>query len=323
MIREATTDDAAAIAGVRVASWRATYAGLVPDAILARMDVARDEAWITDRIEHEGGRGTLVVEDGDGRVAGYAMTSACEDEDAAGLGEVQAIYLAPDARGHGLGRPLLEAAVGRLHEAGFGTVVLWVLDGNAPARRFYERAGFVGDGARRSLDFDGTAVDEIRYRRAATAPDYHPVVTTDAAPTVPPAVRIPERIRAFLEVPRVVSVATIGADGAPHQAAAWFRLDPDDRILLNSRTPRRWPADLRRDGRCSIAVIDADDGLRWIGVQGVVETIIDDVELARDDICDLAVRYASDTPEQLAAFRSQGRISFRIRITGLHDHLDG
>lgn len=148
-------------------------------------------------------------------------------------------------------------------------------------------------------------------------------MTTGNASTLPPAIPIPDRIRAFLEVPRVVSVATIGADGAPHQAAAWFRLDPDDRILLNSRTPRRWPADLRRDGRCSISVIDHDDAWRWVGVQGVVETIIDDVERARDDICELAVLYGGDTRERIAAFRSQGRISFRIRITGLHDHLDG
>lgn len=166
VIRAAVPGDAAAIAAIRVASWRATYAGLVPAPILARMDVAPNEAWIADRIEHEGGRGTLVVESADGAVAGYAMTSPCEDDDASGLGEVQAIYLSPGARGRGLGRPLLEAAADRLGDAGFTVIVLWVLDGNGPARRFYEAAGFVTDGARRCLDFDGTAVDEVRYRRA-------------------------------------------------------------------------------------------------------------------------------------------------------------
>lgn len=133
---------------------------------------------------------------------------------------------------------------------------------------------------------------------------------------------IPVHVRAFLEAPLAASVATTGPDGAPHQAIAWYRLDPDDRILLNSRSPRRWPADLLRDGRVSMAVLDEHDAARWVGLSGLVETVIDDVEQARDDICDLAVRYGDTDPETFAAFRSQPRISFRIRIVAIHDHLD-
>ena len=84
-------------------------------------------------------------------------------------GEIEAIYLAPEARGTGLGRPLLEAAAAGLARAGFATAVLWVLTANEEARRFYERAGFRPDGAARSLDFDGTPIEEIRYRRALSA----------------------------------------------------------------------------------------------------------------------------------------------------------
>ena len=32
------------------------------------------------------------------------------------------------------------------------------------ARRFYQAAGFRADGARSTIDFDGTPIDEIRYR---------------------------------------------------------------------------------------------------------------------------------------------------------------
>jgi PPOX class probable F420-dependent enzyme len=135
-------------------------------------------------------------------------------------------------------------------------------------------------------------------------------------------VSIPEAIRRFLEVPQVATLATTGIDGEPHQAVVWFRLDPDDRILLNSRSPRRWPADLLRDGRVSLAIVDAADGHRWVGLTGVVETVIDDVEKAREDICALAERYADNGPETLATFRSQPRISFRVRVTQVHDHRD-
>lgn len=166
VVRAATVADAHAIATIRVASWRATYAGMVPAGILDRMDVARIEAWIDGRIADSQRQGTLVVEDASGSVAGYALTAPARDDDAAGLGELEAIYLDPEARGRGFGRPLLDAALAELATAGFATVVLWVLTANASARHFYERAGFRPDGAVRNLDFDGTAIEEIRYRRA-------------------------------------------------------------------------------------------------------------------------------------------------------------
>ena len=132
---------------------------------------------------------------------------------------------------------------------------------------------------------------------------------------------IADRVRDFLAEPNVATIGTIGADGAPHQAVAWFRLDPDDRILLNSRYPRRWPADLQRDPRVSLAIQDSADPMRWIGIGGVVDTVIEDVTVAREDICDLARRYEDAAPARLAEFRSQPRISFRIRIVTIHDHL--
>ena len=169
IVRRATADDARAVAEIRVASWRATYAGIVPSTILERMDVARNEAWIAGLIAEPGGRAVFVVEDGTRRVAGYALTAPAGDEDAAGLGEVEAIYLDPGTVGRGLGRRLLDAAVGELIAAGFETIVLWVLTDNGRARRFYERAGFGPDGAARMLDFDGTRIEETRYRRDTSA----------------------------------------------------------------------------------------------------------------------------------------------------------
>jgi GNAT superfamily N-acetyltransferase len=164
-IRDAVAADAEAIAGIRVASWRATYAGVVPQSVLDRLDVARNVAWLTERLADPGTTSDLVIEDG-GRVVGYALLAVARDPDADGLGEVEAIYLAPGATGRGLGGSLMDAAVARLAAAGHFAVVLWVLTANAGARRFYERAGFFPDGAARMLEFDGTPIEEIRYRRS-------------------------------------------------------------------------------------------------------------------------------------------------------------
>ena len=107
-----------------------------------------------------------VVEES-GVVRGFAATRPSRDDDAApGTGEVNSIYLAPEAWGRGLGQELLEHATSDLQVRGFAPLVLWVIEGNLRGRRFYERTGWQPDGARQSVDFDGVPVDEIRYRRA-------------------------------------------------------------------------------------------------------------------------------------------------------------
>jgi PPOX class probable F420-dependent enzyme len=139
---------------------------------------------------------------------------------------------------------------------------------------------------------------------------------------LPPATPIPGHIREFLERLLYPTLATVGGDGTPHQAVIWYRLEPDDRILVNSRGPRRWPDELRTDGRASLAFTDLDDPMRWVGLQAVVEEVIDDVTTAREDIVALAVRYDEADEDSVASFRSQQRITFRLRIVAVHDHLD-
>jgi PPOX class probable F420-dependent enzyme len=132
-------------------------------------------------------------------------------------------------------------------------------------------------------------------------------------------------VREFLAADRFASIATIDPDGAPRQAVVWYRLDGDE-IVLNSRVGRRWPTNLVRDARISLTVIDAADGYRWVGLTGSVTAITDQV-IAQADIAEMARRYHADDPakaERLISgqFERQERISFRVRIDAVHDHLD-
>jgi PPOX class probable F420-dependent enzyme len=135
---------------------------------------------------------------------------------------------------------------------------------------------------------------------------------------------LPDHVRAFLAQLHPASVATVDADGAPRQTVAWYALEADGRILLNSRMDRRWPANILRDRRVALAVVDGADQYRWLGITGVVDEVVDDVEVAREDIVRLAHRYHPEGPRagMIADFRTQPRITFRVRITGLHDHLE-
>lgn len=133
---------------------------------------------------------------------------------------------------------------------------------------------------------------------------------------------MPANVREFLERPLYATIATVGAGRAPHQAVIWYRLEPDERVLVNSRSPRRWPRELEEERQASLAFTDLDDPLRWVGLETVVEDVVRDVALAREDIVALAVRYGEDDDDSVAAFRTQQRISFRLRIIAVADHLD-
>jgi GNAT superfamily N-acetyltransferase len=58
----------------------------------------------------------------------------------------------------------MAAARERLRRTGVAQAVLWVLDGNIAARRFYERDGWRCDETHRTRSYGGVPVDEVRYR---------------------------------------------------------------------------------------------------------------------------------------------------------------
>ena len=139
-------------------------------------------------------------------------------------------------------------------------------------------------------------------------------------PNPEPAV-LTDGVRHFLQEPHFASLATVGESGAPNQAVVWYRLEPDGRVLLNSREGRRWPSNLKRDPRLNLAVFWGEDPNRWVGITGLVEEVIEDFERARDEIVALAHRYDDASESSIATFRSQQRVSFLIRILRVHDHL--
>ena len=76
----------------------------------------------------------LVADNGDGATAGAVC---CVSFGATGW--IGALGVAPEARRHGLGRALTEAAIARLHDRGATTVLLFATDMGRP---LYERLGF-------------------------------------------------------------------------------------------------------------------------------------------------------------------------------------
>jgi PPOX class probable F420-dependent enzyme len=131
-------------------------------------------------------------------------------------------------------------------------------------------------------------------------------------------------VRAFLDAPRFATIATTDPDGRPRQAVVWYRLDGNE-LVINSAVGRRWPTNLVRDPRIAVAVPDSADGLRWVGLTGVAAAI-EDQPSAQADIAEMAQRYHAADPgkaDELIRdrFTRQARISFRVRLDAVHDHL--
>jgi DNA-binding MarR family transcriptional regulator/GNAT superfamily N-acetyltransferase len=84
------------------------------------------------------GRDCCWVAEKGGRIAG-AVFVVEEDAETAKL---RMLYVEPDVRGGGVGRRLIDEAVGFAGKAGYRRLTLWTNDNLTAARRLYERAGF-------------------------------------------------------------------------------------------------------------------------------------------------------------------------------------
>jgi GNAT superfamily N-acetyltransferase len=162
-IRDATVDDADAVALVHIHGWQWGYRGLLPGEYLDGLSAERRaEQWRSWLLEPGRTRTRLAEENG--ACVGFAVSGPSRDPGADDdTGEVYAIYVEEDVAGTGVGTELLGSAIAWLTERGFARATLWVLEGNARGRRFYEREGWTLDGAAKSDPREDVTMDEVRY----------------------------------------------------------------------------------------------------------------------------------------------------------------
>lgn len=142
-IRRATLNDAPAIGalGVRLALQHHGY-----DA--QRFFIfGADETTFTDYFAEQLQRDdvAILVAEIESQIVGFVFTRI-EPASIEALSDVSGwihdIFLDESARGHGLGKALLEAAINALRELGANTLMLAVSPKNETARRVFEKQGF-------------------------------------------------------------------------------------------------------------------------------------------------------------------------------------
>jgi ribosomal protein S18 acetylase RimI-like enzyme len=166
--RPGTPADASAIARVHIASWQWAYRGLIPDDYLDDLsspaNVERRLAmWQSILADHRLGRRVWVAVLAD-EIVGFCHVGPSGVPDfPPKTGEVLSLYLDHNAAGQGIGRELFARAVGDLRQMEYQGAVLWVLEGNTRASRFYAAADWQPDGQIKVEQFAGVTVREVRY----------------------------------------------------------------------------------------------------------------------------------------------------------------
>jgi GNAT superfamily N-acetyltransferase len=156
VLRTGVPADFAQVGPLHYRSRRTAYAGFLPPEALTfgSPDALREwwtERWSWERDTHR----FVVAADGD-RIVGFSYLGPSEEP---GAVELAAIHVEPDRVGTGVGRLLMADALPHLGDHG----VLWVLEQNERARRFYERGGWRPDGSAREAPIGAVITRQVRY----------------------------------------------------------------------------------------------------------------------------------------------------------------
>ncbi|HUA13732.1 MAG TPA: GNAT family N-acetyltransferase [Verrucomicrobiae bacterium] len=167
IVRRAVAEDAPSLATVHIETWQAAYRGQLPAAYLDNLShelAHRTEMWRERIATSKPDSHEIWVAEIDHRVEGFVALGPARDEGGKRTGEVYAIYVHPRNWDQGIGQQLFSRASDRLAARGYATAVLWVLESNARARRFYEIAGWTADGrAKTDRHPDGMEFRDVSY----------------------------------------------------------------------------------------------------------------------------------------------------------------
>lgn len=147
IVREATAADVSTIAAVQVASWRAAYRGIIDEDYLQNLSVDDKRSyWLGWFLRNDPSRFMRVIDD-DARAVGFAVGGPARGRargtaaTSGRLGEIYVLYLLPEAQRRGWGTQLMRSMARGLRSRGMEGCVVWVLQRNHPACRFYDALG--------------------------------------------------------------------------------------------------------------------------------------------------------------------------------------
>lgn len=130
-------DNSLEISNIYETSWKCTYQNIIPQDYLDSIPIGK---W-ADCIYKADMNHLVMIKDG--RMIGTASFCKSRWEAHHDYGEIVSIYFLPEYIGQGYGKLLLDKCIEELKRCGFDKILLWVLEDNHRARRFYEKNGLI------------------------------------------------------------------------------------------------------------------------------------------------------------------------------------
>ena len=164
LIREATVDDAAAFANVKIKSWKTTYKGLFPDTILDNLSIENETLkWVRnlEGIAQVDTSKAFVAETNDKEIVGIAAGRRNEDRIYRYDCNISIIYILREYQRKRIGTKLTEEIVDFFVDERFKTMIVWILKGN-PNSLFYEKLGGMPKETQR-VERWGNIYEEVGY----------------------------------------------------------------------------------------------------------------------------------------------------------------
>ncbi|MBP5604610.1 MAG: GNAT family N-acetyltransferase [Ruminiclostridium sp.] len=150
-------DDPLTISDIYEKSWKYAYKDIIPQSYLDSIPTGR---W-AGRISNNGMNSLVLLLNG--TIIGTAGLCGSRWERFADHGEIVSIYFLPEYMGKGYGTLLLKRCIEELNRLGYDRILLWVLEDNIRARKFYERNGFAFTGEYMTDNIGGKELREMMY----------------------------------------------------------------------------------------------------------------------------------------------------------------
>lgn len=143
-IRYATIEDAREITLMHIESWKTTYRGIFPDEWLDKTPetIAKNIENRVKRIhdDNESGWPNIVAEI-DGQIVGWAAGGNNKNPEYPFAVDLNALYLLKEFQNQGIGKMLVKAFVELALKNGYNSMIIWALEENHQARKFYQKLG--------------------------------------------------------------------------------------------------------------------------------------------------------------------------------------
>lgn len=160
LIRKVKYNDIEQIVDINIKDWKKVYKGIIDDEILDNLDRNKKiEKW-----RKHYNIGNVIVAEQNGQVIGY-----CRYDDNAVYentnidSEIIAIYVDCDNLGNGVGRKLVEYVMTDLKNKRKNKMIIWCLEKNENARKFYEKMSGKLVNKEKYFEKDGRKYKEVGY----------------------------------------------------------------------------------------------------------------------------------------------------------------